>query len=157
MLAPLKNRSILERAPDGEDENLPPVTPCADASHLADLEAENAALKSALRQARQTQRRSATINAQKSVAQANEILRLEEICSQLQQRLQRFESGQVVIELGQKLMELQDANEQLISAAQRVWYLDKTICEAHRECERLARERDQLAVRLCQRATDLLN
>ncbi len=156
MLAPLKNRAILERAPASEDDNLPPLIG-SDACRQSELEAENAALKSALRQARQTQRRSATINAKKSVAQANEILRLEEICRQLQQRIQKFESGQIIIELGQKLMELRDANEQLINAAQRVWYLDKTICAAHRECERLARERDQLAVRLCQHATDMLN
>jgi hypothetical protein len=50
-------------------------------------------------------------------------------------------------------MELKDANEQLILASQRVWPLDKTLCAAHRECERLACERDTLAQRLCQQCS----
>lgn len=68
-------------------------------------------------------------------------------------RIAQLESGQAIIELGRQLMELREANEQLIVAAQRVWHMDKTICAAHRECERLARERDDLAFRLCQRAS----
>lgn len=148
MLAPLKNRAILERAPADEDERCPSDN-AVDAGRVAELESENLALKSALRQARQSQRRNATLQAKKSVAQTNEILRLEEVCRQLRQRLASYESGQAIIELGQKLMELRDANEQLINAAQRVWTLDKTLCAAHQECERLTRERDQLALRLC--------
>ncbi len=59
-----------------------------------------------------------------------------------------MESGQSIIELGQKLMQLSELNEQLSDAAQRVWYLDKTLCAAHAECERLSRERDALAGRV---------
>jgi len=62
-----------------------------------------------------------------------------------------------IAELGRQLMKLKDANEHPIVAAQRVWHLDKTICAAHRECERLARERDNLALRLTCQAAELIN
>lgn len=73
------------------------------------------------------------------------------------ERIAELESGQAIVELGRQLMELKDANEHLIAAAQRVWHLDKTICAAHRECERLARERDNLALRLTCQVAELIN
>ena len=59
------------------------------------------------------------------------------------------------MELGQRLMVLSEANEQLIDAAQRVWLLDKTLWAAHEECWRLARERDQAILRLANDANTL--
>lgn len=144
MLAPLENRSLIEREPAG-------------AERVVQLEAENLALKQALRQARQRQKRSTTLHARKLGEQRSEIARLETLCRQYRKRIDELESGQAIVELGQQLMTLKHANEQLLAAAQRVWYLDKTICAAHRECERLARERDTLARRLCDGASAVPN
>lgn len=145
MLAPLENRAILEKEPDES---------AADA-RLQALENENAALRRALQKARSSQKRMITLNATRSVDQANRIALLETQSSNQRARIAQLESGQAIIELGQQLMALREANEQLIAAAQRVWHLDKTICAAHRECERLARERDDLAFRLCRHASHL--
>lgn len=135
MLAPLKDRSLIEREPAISADQ-----------HIAQLEAANAILTSALRQSRQAQRRSATLAARKIVSQANEINRLETLHQTARRRIEALESGQAIIELGRRLMALSEANEQLIDAARRVWTLDKTLCAAREECARMARERD-LAVR----------
>lgn len=125
MLAPLKDRSILTR-----DEGNSPVS---DAEH---------ALRLALRQARQAQRRAATQGARQSIALTNEIARLTEQNRQLTNRLDELENGQTLVSLAQQLMSLRHENDALIAAAHRVWYLDRRLNAAHRECERLARERD---------------
>lgn len=135
MLAPLKDRSLIEREPA--------IT--AD-ERIAQLESANATLSSALRQSRQAQRRNATLAARKIVSQANEISRLETLCRTAQQRVAALESGQAIVDLGRRLMALSEANEQLIDAARRVWTLDKTLCAAREECARMASERD-LAIR----------
>lgn len=137
MLAPLKDRSLIEREPlTSADER------------IAQLEAANVALSSALRQSRQAQRRNATLAARKIVAQANEISRLETLHQTARQRVAALESGQAIIELGRRLMALSEANEQLIEAAHRVWTLDKTLCAAREECARMADERDRAIRRL---------
>src|SRR5512145_835316 len=99
MLAPLRDRSILER-----DEG-DPLAPALDTRQIARLESEIGALRQALRQSRQSQRRSATLAARQIVAQTNEISRLQEINAQQRQRLAQFESGQAMIELGRQLIE----------------------------------------------------
>ncbi len=67
MLAPLKNRSLIEREPSVSLEE-----------RVAQLESANLALQNALRQSRQAQKRSsATLAARKIVAEDNEISRLE--------------------------------------------------------------------------------
>ena len=144
MLAPLEDRSLLERD-DGDPQRDAPFAELAD---LARLEAENAGLRKSLRDARQNQRRNATLTARQVVAQTNEIYRLGELNAQLQKRLLEHESGLAITSLGQQLMALREANEQLTIAATRVWTLDKTLCAAHRECEHLARERDSALCRL---------
>lgn len=126
--------------------------PEAPAQRVAQLIAENSALKLTLRQSRKNQRRAASISASKIVAQADEIRRLECLLSDASDRLAKVESGQTIIELGRQLMQLRETNDQLAGAAQRVWYLDKTLCAAHAECERLSRERDALAGRVAQSA-----
>ena len=132
MLAPLKNRAILEKEPaDGSHPD--------DAERLkrTQLEAEISSLRQALRESRAALRRSATQSAQKLNAQANEISRLAEL-----------ESGHAIIELGRKLIELSEANHSLCGAAQRVWCLEKTIRAAHGEYQRLSSERDALALQM---------
>ncbi|HEX6734450.1 MAG TPA: hypothetical protein VF096_06530 [Azonexus sp.] len=133
MLAPLKDRSLIERDDGHGSENTPA---------LSDLEAENMALRLALRQARRSQRRSATLSAREAVALNNEIAHLQQLNLSLQQQCEEYASGQAIVTLGQRLMALEESNAQLLAAAQQVWYLDKSLCAAHHECERLARERD---------------
>lgn len=146
MLAPLKNRALLERDsadPQADLSHLPPAD--EENSRLARLESEITALRQALGQSRQAQRQSATGSARKIIAQLNEINRLNDIVAAQRQRLADFESGQALIELGRQLQQLSASNHELSSAAQRVWFLEKTIQAAHAECQRLSRERDALA------------
>ncbi|WP_374326783.1 hypothetical protein [Azonexus sp.] len=142
MLAPLENRAILEREtrPDNTQGN--------------PLLAENLALRHALRQARSSRKRLLTLHATRLAEQDERLKALENERDALRQRLGQFESGQAIVELGQQLMAARAAEQQLMAAIQRVWQLDKTLCAAHRECERLANERDRLARRLCHRPAD---
>lgn len=141
MLAPLRDRSVIEQ------ENPEPfLTDAPDP--LAELQTENAALRLALRLARREQRLSATRTAGKIAALENEITRLHAILGESRQRLTDFESGHAIMELGRKLMQVSSINDELTSAAQRLWTLDKTLCAAQEECQRLACERDCLATRL---------
>ncbi len=142
MLAPLKNRALLERDQAGPETDLSYLSP-ADRQYLQHLESENAAFRLALRQARRSQRRSASQAARQLVAQLNEINRLNELNSHQKKRLEELESGQAMTELGQKLLALSEANDYLNAAARRVWFLEKTLGAAHAECERLYRERDR--------------
>ena len=147
MLAPLKNRRQLERDsadPQG-DLNLPAAEESA--SHIARLESEVAALSLALRHARRAQRKSATEATRKIIAQDNEISRLNELTARLRQRLRKFEAGQSVIELGCQFQQLGAASSEYDDAQHRVWFLEKTIRAAHAECQRLAGERDSLAIK----------
>ena len=63
----------------------------------------------------------------------------------LKARLNAFESGSAMIEMGEKLMTLQAANDELMFAAQRSWALEKALKVAHQETQALASERDRLA------------
>ncbi len=137
MLAPLENRAILECEPAIEE------------TRDNRLRAENIALRHALRLARSSRKRLLTLHAARLAEQAEQLDALESERNALRQRLEQLESGQAIIELGRQLIEAREANQQLMAAAQRVWHLDKTLCAAHRECERLACERDQLALKLC--------
>jgi hypothetical protein len=137
MLAPLKNRSLIERE-----------SPLALDERVAQLESENLALRSALRQSRQAQKRSATLAAHKIVTLTNQVSHLDTLHRAARQQVEMLESGQTIVELGQRLMALSEANAQLTDAAQRVWVLDKTLCAAHEECARLARERDHAILHL---------
>lgn len=132
MLAPLENRSLIERE-----------MPNAPEERMAQQEKANRTLAAALRQSRQTQRRNATLAARKIVAQTNEISRLQTLLRASQERVAALESGQAIVELGQRLMALGEANERLSDAARRIWALDKHLCAAHEECARLADERDR--------------
>jgi len=132
MLAPLKDRSLIER-----ESSLSPD------ERVAQLESANLALRDALRQSRHAQKRSATLAASKIIAQTNEISRLQSLLQASRERVAALESGQAIVELGQRLMALSEANAELAEAARRVCLLDKTLCAAHEECARLASARDQ--------------
>lgn len=143
MLAPLKNRAILEKEP--ADSSHPDD---AEGLKCAQLEADVSTLRQALRESRAALRRSATQSAQKLIAQANEISRLKALNAYTAKRLADLESGHAIIELGRKLIELSEANHSLCGAAQRVWCLEKTIRAAHGEYQRLSSERDALALQM---------
>jgi hypothetical protein len=128
MLAPLKDRNLIERDTGRKTE--------------AELAADNAALKLRLRQARRMQKRTATLSTRKIVELTNENQRLAELNCHLNKRLAELESGEAIVSLGQQLMALRQENDDLLDAAKRVWFLDRTLCAARRECERLASERD---------------
>ena len=123
MLAPLKDRSILLPADDGPEDG-------------------EAALRLALRQARQAQRRAAEYGARQSIALSNEVNRLNELNRQLHSRLDELESGQAMVTLGQQLMALRAENEALLAAAHQLCHLERTLHATRRDCERLARARD---------------
>lgn len=123
MLAPLKDRSILLRADDESTDN-------------------EAALRLALRQARQAQRQAAAHGARQSIALTNEVARLSEHNRQLRNRLDELENGQVIVALSQQLMALRAENEALLAAAHRVCSLNQALHATRREGERLARARD---------------
>ena len=132
MLAPLENRSLIEREPALSLEE-----------RVTQLEAANLALRDALRESRQAQKRSATQAARKIVAQTNEISRLQSLLHASRERAAALESGQAIVELGRRLILLSEANAELAAAARRVCRLDKTLCTAHAECLRLSSARDQ--------------
>lgn len=137
MLAPLKDRGILIRAEDDTGDT-------------------EAALRLALRQARQSQHRAATQGARQVVALTNEINRLTELNRQLRSRLDELENGQTMIAFAQQLMALRAENDALIAAAHRLWHLDRHLSAAHREYQRLTSERNTALGRLYDGAkTDL--
>lgn len=129
MLAPLKDRSILDREEDTPPENASSREEC---------------LRQALREARRQLKHSAKEAASEIVALQNQLARLSAEREQLARELAEFRSGQAVIALGQRLMSLQQQNDQLGDALKEIWFLERTLAAAHRECERLARERDRL-------------
>jgi hypothetical protein len=143
MLAPLKDRSILQLDSSGGELG------------ETELLAEIAALRKSLRQSRQMQKRTATISTCQIVELTNKNHRLTELNRHLQARIIELESGQAIVALGQQLMALRQENDELADAAQCVWFLDRTLCAAHHECERLARERDS-ALNCLQRRADRL-
>jgi hypothetical protein len=101
MLAPLRDRTLIERE-----------SPASDEERIARLEAANRALVAALRQARQDLRRSVAASTRKIVAQANEISRLQTLVDGARRREAAFESGYLVIKLGQRL----DAHEEAVAS-----------------------------------------
>lgn len=118
----------------------------ADTRRLAQLEKENAALRRDLReQAEESRRLADQLQAEKEVRrardEAGEAAKAE--CHALRQRLAAFESGQVIVELGRKLVELRGANEQLLAVAQCAGEQEKTLEASRRECIRLTAERDR--------------
>lgn len=110
----------------------------ADTRRLAQLEQENSDLRSGLKRELSALRRQLAA-AESALAQRDAALADN---ASLQKRLQRFESGQVMVDLGRRLMSLQGAAEELTAATRRIYTLESTLKDAHRESLRLAAERD---------------
>lgn len=90
---------ILERTPADEGESCPSDNSIK-GNGVAELESENLAVTSARRQARPSLRRNATSQEKRRPSQRN--LPPRSSVSAMRQRLASHESGQVIIQLGQK-------------------------------------------------------
>lgn len=118
----------------------------ADVRRLAFLEKENADLKQAQKKAdgefkarlAALQRENAGLGARLEAALAQAGLGEES-----SRRLAAFESGQAMVEMGRRLVALQESHDQLAAAARRAWDLEKTLKAAQEELSRFARERDE--------------
>lgn len=110
----------------------------ADTRRLAQLEKENTELRTGLKRELTALRRQ--LAAAESALGERDAARAE--TAELKKRLQRFESGQVMVDLGRRLMSLQGAAEDLAAATRRIYTLESTLRDAHQESIRLAAERD---------------
>ncbi len=126
MLAPLKDRSILLRS-NRDDDNRP-----------------NSALRQALREARQQLKHSAKQATQEILSLRNQLMNTEQQQRELAQQLAEIRSGQTMLAMGQRLTALQHENDRLHDALQEIWFLERSLAAAHRECANIAAERDQL-------------
>ncbi len=110
----------------------------ADARRLAHLEGENAELK------RSHSRELALLRQQLADVSAG-LARREAALEQaavLQKRLQRFESGQAYIEMGQRLLALQTSHEALLGTSRQLQDMERQLKESREESRRLLAERD---------------
>ena len=144
MLAPLKERSVQEC--DAGGAAIHPKAPDVVPYRSPDEEIQD--LRQALRDSRARLRCSALDSTRRIAALNSEVRRLSERCADYRQQLARYESRAAIVELGCKLMQLSETNEQLNSDAHRVWTLERTIEAAHAEYSRLSQERDSLAAEL---------
>jgi uncharacterized small protein (DUF1192 family) len=102
------------------------------------------------RQVTEAQRQAENLKAERERCQAleDECHRLRQAVGEMQvlrERLAAFESGQVMVDLGRRLLLLEAANADLRAQAGRVKRLEARIEALQEELARLVRERDQLA------------
>lgn len=110
----------------------------ADARRLAHLAAENAELKRSHTQEAAALRRQLA-EATAGLAERDEAA---EQAALYQKRLQRFESGQAYVEMGQRLLALQASHEALLGSSRQVQELERQLKECREESRRLLAERD---------------
>lgn len=119
----------------------------ANARQQAKLEKNCAAARAALdKQNRLQARREGSLRLQllKVTAERDRLRQIRDETERLRARLNAFESGSAIVEMGRKLANLQAANDELMIAAQRSWSLDKNFQAARSEAQALARERNEL-------------
>ena len=152
MLAPLKDRSVLECDAGGAPVDQPAES---GAQFRPSLE-EARDLRRLLKESRTRLVRGARESTQRIASLNNEVNSLSALCASYRQQLADYESGAAIIEMGRKLMQLSEKNDALNSGMHRMWTLERTIEAAHAEFEalhveyaRLAQERDALAQELC--------
>lgn len=120
----------------------------ADAQRLADLEKDYAALRGALEQQKIQQANGEAElrkQLQSAVAELDRQCQNADEAAALRARLEAYESGSAMIDIGRKLLSLQAANEELILVAQRGRTLEKALQAARDEALALASQRDRLA------------
>ena len=114
---------------------------------IAKLETDCAAARSELDKQRTHQARnegSLRLQLLKTTAERDRLRLVGDEVEKLQARLDAFESGSAMVEMGKKLVNLQAANDELMLAAQRGWALEKALKAAHQEAQQLASERERL-------------
>lgn len=119
----------------------------ANARRQAKLEKDCAAARAALdKQNRLQARREGSLRLQllKLTAERDRLRQIRDEAEILRARLEAFESGSAITEMGRKLANLQAANDELMIAAQRSWSLEKNFQAARSEVQSLARERAEL-------------
>ena len=120
----------------------------ADNRRLQALEKENTELRVALEERKKqlfARDEALRVQVDRTVQEAKKKAVLEASIGTLHERIAYFESGQVMIEMGRKLINLQSATDELATSARFAWSLEKNLKAAHQEADRLARERDQAA------------
>ena len=120
----------------------------ANARRQAKLEKDCAEARAALdKQNRLQAKKEGSLRLQllKVTAERDHLRRTRDDAERLHARLEAFESGSAITEMGRKLANLQAANDELMIAAQRSWSLEKNFQAARSEAQALARERDELA------------
>ena len=125
MLAPLEDRSVLEREEDEADALRREID--------------------ALRREREFDRR---VGLQRVAALTGELDSLRARCDEQARQIAAYASGEAVVGLGRRLMELSAANDGLREAAARARTLQAVLAATHDEFRRLAAERDALAAML---------
>lgn len=120
----------------------------ADSRRLSYLEKENLTLKSLLDEYKKQQLANEG-KLRQQIGQLTEdhdrLLSPEGDASELRARVAFFESGQVMVDMGRKLLNLQSANDELTASTQRAWQQERSLKAAHEEAINLAVERDRLA------------
>ena len=114
---------------------------------IAKLEEENDSIRTALQKQKELQvKNESTLRSQlKEFGAERDQLRTSMAdVKRMQTRLAAFESGSVMMEMGQKLLALQTANNELRTNALRTIALEKAIKAIHEETQTLTLERDQL-------------
>jgi hypothetical protein len=118
-----------------------------DARLLNSLEKEHAETKSALEQERQERTRiEAGLRERIRLQEAGRGALQAEVVEMhaMRMRLTALESGKTMMDMGQNLMKLIAANEQLRAQAEQRWALEKTLQAARNKLQELSGERDQL-------------
>lgn len=117
----------------------------ADSRRLDALGHDNARLRQALEDQRAAfQRRLASREQALEETRQTLAARERELveAADLGRRLEAFESGQVVIEMGRRLAGLQAAHEDLVNTARRAVHLEETLAAVRTELDAAKRERD---------------
>lgn len=121
----------------------------ADLRRLSALELENVDLRRNIETQRQEQaRREHQWRERFQARRENESAAQcrDQEMQEIKTRLERYESGVAMIEIGRKLMTLSAANEQLIVTAQKAMQIEHSVRTLKTELEETRRERDTLAI-----------
>lgn len=119
----------------------------ADTRRLSQLEKENSEFKAILEHQQRHQASTEAKLRKKLTKALDELESLHQTQSNLvtlQTRIAAFESGEAMIEMGRRLMELTTANDQLRVAAERVPTLEKSLEAAYSGAMALVKERNML-------------
>lgn len=109
---------------------------------------ELASLRKALRDCRERLRRGALESTQRICVLTSELTRMENLNSVYRRRLDELSSDEALVDLARRLIQYREENERLRRDVCRIGVLEKALRDAHAECERMAVERDSLALEL---------